>query len=134
MSKKNWLRILMVFVCLMLVCTCVPAEDCAHPEGRQQVMYSDWESATFMNNDDGRTHTATYVNPFEMIKCMDCGLEYRVDLTMDPVVERMALRAVCVIAARWRKTPAASMLTARTITKVLCTARSMFVWMKISIG
>lgn len=96
MSKKNWLRILMVFVCLMLVCTCVPAEECTHPEGRQQVMYSDWESATFMNNDDGRTHTATYVNPFEMIKCMDCQLEYRNDLTMDPVVEPHGFaRGVC---------------------------------------
>ena len=96
MSKTNWLRILMVFVCLMLVCACVPAEDCAHPEDRQQVMYSDWESATFVNNNDGRTHTATYVNPFEMIKCMDCQLEYRRDMTMDPAVEPHGFaRGVC---------------------------------------
>lgn len=87
MSKTNWLRILMVFVCLMLVCACVPAEDCAHPEDRQQVMFFDWEDATWVDNGDGRTHTVTYVNPFEMIKCMDCNSTWRNDLTMDPVTD-----------------------------------------------
>ncbi|MBR5302445.1 MAG: hypothetical protein IKU38_06400, partial [Clostridia bacterium] len=87
MGKTKWMRLLMVFVCLMLVCTCVLAEDCVHPEEKQAFRYSDWEDVECVNNNDGRTHVATYINPFEMWQCTDCGTMLRRDLTMDPVTE-----------------------------------------------
>lgn len=67
MNKKNCLRILTVFVCLMLVCLCALAEECTHTS--RTVMDFGWRDATYVDNGDGKTHTVTYVDPFEFWIC-----------------------------------------------------------------
>ena len=66
----------MVFVCLMLVCNCVPAEECTHPEEKQECV--DWWAegeCTWTNNNDG-THTAVYTGVLEVYQCTDCGRKF----------------------------------------------------------